>query len=115
MKKIDMSQVVKDISAGKYGIDQVKQDVEAGKYGWGHVSKLPESVQLKLSKEMARQQYNRAMAKIQDEPRDWSEPIDLEDRYACGLRGEEYYRIEYLTIAGFILYFSSTLHHIPIA
>jgi hypothetical protein len=98
MKKIDMSQVAKDIAEGKYGIDQVKQDIEAGKYDWDDVFELPYEIELKLSKELASKKYESVMARLEYEPRDWTELIPLEDRHACGIRGEEQYRIEYLTI-----------------
>jgi hypothetical protein len=98
MKKIDMSQVAKDIAEGKYGIDQVEQYIEAGKYDWDDVFELPYEIELKLSKELAIKKYERVMARLEYEPRDWTKLIPLEDRHACGIRGEEQYRIEYLTI-----------------
>ena len=98
MKKIDMNQVAQDIKNGKYGIDQVKQDIGAGKYDWEDLDQLPYWIQDKLSKEMAGQKYDRVMATLDYEPREWSKLIPLEDRHACGIHGEEHYRIEYVTI-----------------
>jgi hypothetical protein len=87
-----------DIRAGKYGIDQVKQDIGDGRYDWEDGCELPYEVELKLSKELASQKYNGVMARLEYEPRDWTKLIPLEDRYACGIRGEEQYRIEYVTV-----------------
>jgi hypothetical protein len=98
MKKIDMSQVAQDIKEGKYGIDQVEKDIEAGRYDWEDVCKMPYEVELKLSRELASQKYESVMARLEFEPRDWTKLIPLEDRHACGIRGEEYYRIEYITV-----------------
>lgn len=98
MKKIDMSQVAQDIAEGKYGIDQVKKDIGEGRYDWEDVCEMPYEIELKLSKELASQKYDRVMAILEYEPRDWTKPIPLENRHACGIRGEEQYRIEYLTI-----------------
>ncbi len=98
MKTIDMDQVARDIKNGKYGIDQVKQDIGSSKYVWEDLARLPHWIQEKLSKEMAGQKYDRVMAKLEYEPRDWTKLIPLEDRHACGIHGEEQYRIEYLLI-----------------
>lgn len=98
MKKIDMGQVAKEIVAGKYGIDQVRQDIGNQKYDWLDLERLPHWIQNKLSQEMANQQFEGITAKIDFEPRDWAKPIPLEDRIACGILGEEYYRIECLSI-----------------